>query len=97
MKTAAVILITFFTSLAYGQGQPEWFINAYGDTLYSRCCVTTLELDKGLTAAEIKAERKELRIDKRLKRRFDRTMNKWYRRDQKQLRKQPFGDEIISH
>ena len=97
MKTAAVILMVFFTSLAYGQGQQEWFINAYGDTLYSRCCVTTLELDKGLTAAEIKAERKELRVENRLKRKFDRTMNAWYDRNQKQLRKQPFGDEIISH
>jgi len=94
MKTAAVILITFFTSLAYGQGQQEWFINAYGDTLYSRCCVTTLELDKGLTAAEIKAERKELRTDNRLKRRFDRKMNAWYRRDQRMMRKQPYGDQI---
>jgi hypothetical protein len=97
MKTAAVILITFFTSLAYGQGQQEWFVNAYGDTLYSRCCPMPDALQSAPTAQQNRAERKELRVENRLKHKFDRTMNAWYDRNQKQLRKQPFGDEIISH
>jgi hypothetical protein len=94
MKTAAVILMVFFTSLAYGQGQPEWFINAYGDTLYSRCCPIPDALQSAPTAQQKRAERKELRTDNKLKRRFDRKMNAWYRRDQRMMRKQPFGDQI---
>ena len=78
---AAIIVMAATTS----RGQQEYFINTVGDTLYSRCCEVSLELDKGLTPAEKKAERKQYRKDRKAGRYFNRVVKAWIRRDMRQM------------
>jgi len=78
---AAIIVMT----AASCQSQQAYFINSVGDTLYSRCCEVSLELDKGLTPAEEKAERKQYRKDRKAGRYFNRVVKAWIRRDMRQM------------
>jgi len=78
---AAIIVMAATNS----RGQQAYFINAVGDTLYSRCCEVSLELDKGLTPAEEKAERKQYRKDRKAGRYFNRVVKAYIRRDMRQI------------
>jgi hypothetical protein len=85
MNKFIFVAVIIVMTAASCQAQQAYFINAVGDTLYSRCCTVSLELDKGLTPAEEKAERKQYRKDRKAGRYFNRVVKAYIRRDMRQM------------